>query len=59
MSATIENDESLPSTPANNHNFVQVSRAYLKAWRGLIRKSGLAAEILFYLVERMGKTTNA
>lgn len=45
--------------PANNHNFVQVSRAYLKAWRGLIRKNGLAAEILFYLVERMGRTTNA
>ena len=59
MSAEIKGDGSQPSIPATNHNFVQVSRAYLKAWRGLIRKNGLAAEILFYLVERMGRTTNA
>jgi len=42
-----------------NANFVQVSRQYLKQWRGLIRQNGLAAEILMYLVENMGRTSNA
>lgn len=58
MSAKNETAES-HDIPANNHNFVQLSRAYLRSWRSLIRKNGLAAEILFYLVERMGRTTNA
>lgn len=60
MSATDDTEEAQKvSVPKHNHNFVQLSRAYLKSWRGLIRKNGLAAEILFYLVERMGRTTNA
>lgn len=42
-----------------NYNFVQVSRAYLKEWRTLTRKSPIASEILMYLVENMGRTTNA
>lgn len=42
-----------------NYNFVQLNRGYLKNWRGLIRKSPLAAEILMFLVEKMGKTSNA
>lgn len=41
-----------------NHNFVQVSRAYLKQMRELARKNFLAHEILYYLVEHMGRTTN-
>jgi len=47
------------SDDQRNANFVQVSRQYLKQWRGLIRKNGLAAEILMYLVENMGRTSNA
>lgn len=47
------------SHDSDNHNFVQVSRAYMKDWRLLTRKSALASEILLYLVEYMGRTTNA
>lgn len=42
-----------------NHNFVQLNRAYLKQVRELARKSPVAMEILFYLIEHMGRTTNA
>lgn len=48
-----ETDES------QNYDFVQVSRQYLKQMRSLARKSPLAHEILYYLVENMGRTTNA
>lgn len=44
---------------AENYNFVQLSRSYLKEMRGLARKSPVAHEILYYLVEHMGRTTNA
>jgi len=44
---------------ASNINFVQLSRTYMKNWRGLIRKSPLATEILMLLIEKMGRTTNA
>lgn len=53
------NDEYSESQKGDNFNFVQVSRAYLKDWRGLTRKSPIASEILMYLVEHMGRTTNA
>lgn len=43
----------------DNANFVQLSRGYLRNWRGLVRKNPLATEILLFLVERMGRTTNA
>jgi len=43
----------------DNFDFVQVSRAYLKDWRALTKKSPLGSEILMYLIETMGKTTNA
>lgn len=50
----------LPEVPERqNHHFVQLSKAYLRDYRHLIRKSPIAAEILMFLVERMGKTTNA
>ncbi|MBE0422194.1 plasmid replication initiation protein [Pseudoalteromonas distincta] len=42
-----------------NYNFVQLSRTYLKDMRVLARKSPLGHEILYYLVENMGRTTNA
>lgn len=42
-----------------NYNFVQLSRSYLSEMRGLARKSPVAHEILYYLVENMGRTTNA
>ena len=47
------------STQPENHNFVQVSRSYLKHWRQLTSKNALASEILLYLVEHMGRTSNA
>lgn len=45
--------------PKENYNFVQVSREYLADWRKLTRKNPLASEILMYLVEHMGRTSNA
>ena len=47
------------SIESDNYNFVQLSRGYLKQMRELARKSPLAHEILYYLVEHMGRTTNA
>lgn len=44
---------------SDNYNFVQLSRNYLKEMRQLARKSPIAHEILYYLVEHMGRTTNA
>lgn len=44
---------------SDNANFIQLSRSYLKAMRSLARKSPIAHEILYYLVEHMGRTTNA
>ena len=44
---------------APNYNFVQLSRSYLSQMRHLARKSPISSEILFYLVEHMGRTTNA
>ncbi len=50
-----------PDETAGSHNydFVQVSRGYLQQMRQLARKSPIAHEILYYLVENMGRTTNA
>jgi len=47
------------SKQGDNYNFVQLSRGYLKQMRELARKSPLAHEILYYLVENMGRTSNA
>ena len=49
----------LPDPGKENYNFVQLSRTYLREMRGLARKSPIAHEILYYLVEHMGRTTNA
>lgn len=43
----------------SNYNFVQLSRAYLKAWRELTTSQPAAATVLLYLIEQMGRTTNA
>ncbi|EFI8498732.1 plasmid replication initiation protein [Escherichia coli] len=43
----------------DNYNFVQISRGYLTQMRKLARASPIAHEILYYLVEHMGRTTNA
>ena len=58
MSCNLKDDETLESH-AYNHNFVQLSRSYLRDMRALARKSPVAHELLYYLVETMGKTTNA
>lgn len=42
-----------------NYNFVQINKSYMKQYRQLIKKSPMAAEILMFLVEKMGRTTNA
>ena len=54
LGSTMENEIS-----KDNYNFVQVSRGYLAQVRKLARKSPIANDILFYLVEHMGRTTNA
>nr|CRY97695.1 hypothetical protein [uncultured prokaryote] len=53
------NEPSEDHPGAANFNFVQLSRSYLREMRGLARKSPVAHEILYYLVEHMGRTTNA
>jgi len=42
-----------------NYNFVQVNRSFLKSWRALTKRCPLATEILMYLLETMGRTSNA
>lgn len=42
-----------------NYNFVQMNRSFLKDWRLLTKKSPLATELLMYLIEHMGRTSNA
>lgn len=58
-----ETDEyqNVPRMPESkdNFNFVQVNRHYLREWRSLTRRNPLASEILMYLIEHMGKTSNA
>jgi len=57
---TVENSPDNDNDPGvENFNFVQFNRAHLKNWRALIRKAPLAAEILMFLVEKMGRTSNA
>lgn len=53
------NETSKSHTENDNFNFVQLSRGYLSQMRKLARKSPIAHEILYYLVEHMGRTTNA
>ena len=43
----------------DNYNFIQLSKGYMKAYRGLIFQQPLAAEILMFLMEKMGRTSNA
>lgn len=52
-------ESQVETAECQNLDFVQVSRTYLKEWRALTRKSPLASEILMYLIEHMGRTTNA
>ncbi|MEC5007256.1 plasmid replication initiation protein, partial [Escherichia coli] len=60
MSSVVSSGETGQSQESkDNFNFVQLSRSYLKQLRNLARKSPIAHEILYYLVEHMGKTTNA
>ena len=60
MSSIVSNNETPKShEEIDNYNFVQLSRSYLKQMRELAKKSPLAHEILYYLVEHMGRTTNA
>lgn len=37
-----------------NVNFVQLNKSYLQQWRMLVRKSPVAAEIMYWFFERMG-----
>jgi len=51
-----EDNESVEN---GNYNFVQIQKGYMRQWRGLIKEKPLAAEIMFYFMEVMGRTTNA
>jgi len=44
---------------AKKLTYVQVSREYMRDWRGLIRRNSLSAEILMFLMEKMTHRTNA
>lgn len=55
----IDENAEFKVTENKNYDFVQVSRSYLKQMRNLAKKNPLAHEILYYLVEHMGRTTNA
>ena len=44
---------------ADNHNFVQVSRQFLSDWRRLLKESPIAVELMYLLMQYMGRTTNA
>ena len=57
MSEKSQSSDLIPK--GENYNFVQLNRGHMQALRALTRKSPLAHEILYYLVEHMGKTTNA
>lgn len=43
----------------DNYDFVQLSRGYLRDWRKLSISKPLAAGVLMYLIENMGRTSNA
>ena len=51
--------QTIPQEGRENYNFLQVSKGYLPQWRALVKASPLAAEILFFFMEKMGRTTNA
>lgn len=55
----MNNDLRVQPEPEDNANFVQVSRGHIKAISALAKKSPLAHQILWILVENMGRTTNA
>jgi hypothetical protein len=47
------------SEEKDNYNFVQLNKSYLTEMRGLARKSPAGMQILLYLTQHMGRTTNA
>lgn len=55
----MNNNEIDKNVGSENYNFVQLTRSYLSQMRQLTRKNPLAQEILLYLVENMGRTSNA
>jgi Fe2+ or Zn2+ uptake regulation protein len=59
MRNQVSSNETPESQEKENFDFIQMSRGYLKQMRNLARKSPIAHEILYYLVEHMGRTTNA
>lgn len=51
--------QSLHEPQRVNRDFVQLTRDHLPDWRQLTRRSPIAAEIMLFLIEHMGKNTNA
>lgn len=49
----------LPAQQPSNVNFTQFGNAHLPAWRELIHTNPIAAEIMMFLIENMGKHHNA
>jgi len=52
-------DEKDAPVGVKNYNFVQLQKSYLKNWRILASKNPVAVQILFFLIENMGRTSNA
>lgn len=42
-----------------NHSFTQFKDEYFPAWRALIHSNPIAAELLMFFIEHMGKQNNA
>jgi predicted transcriptional regulator len=59
MEKMIRDKSKVEDKSNENSNFVQLSRGYMSQMRALSRKSPVAMQIFLYLVEHMGRTTNA
>jgi predicted transcriptional regulator len=59
MEKIIRDKSKVEDKSNDNSNFVQLSRGYMSQMRVLSRKSPVAMQIFLYLVEHMGRTTNA
>jgi hypothetical protein len=59
MKKMIRDKSKVEDKSNDNSNFVQLSRGYMSQMRVLSRKSPVAMQIFLYLIEHMGRTTNA
>lgn len=55
----MEDQTSQVDEGVENYNFVQINKGYMQQLGALIKKNSLSAQILMFLVDKMGKHTNA